>query len=168
MKPRTLPSIPTPLVGTCLFLAALGGHAEAFFASGLEKAKSVATVKATFEKLDSNKNGSVSAAEAKAWKVPAAVFKRHDVDGTKSLDPDEFVVLYKHLLVQAGRPVAADLASEVARIQARRRVKERRAAEKAKGKASKKKPTAKPQSKPKETAKPTATPKSVPAPKRGS
>lgn len=133
MKPRItrLISSPSPSLKAAV-LALLGASllsvdVEAAMAlapqAKKQTAKGTVTVKSTFQKLDADKDGTVTLKEASRWKIPTAAFRRHDIDQSKGLSADEFVVLYKDLLVQAGRPVASDLAAEVARIQARRRVK---------------------------------------------
>ncbi|QDV09689.1 EF hand [Planctomycetes bacterium Poly30] len=122
---------PAPLLTAGLFLALLTPQLSASPApqkrDAKEQPKGVALIKSTFQKVDKDQDGSVSVAESQNARIPSALFDEHDVDGTKSLNADEFVVLYKDLLVKANKPVTQDLVSEVARIQARRRALEQEA-----------------------------------------
>jgi len=78
-------------------------------------------VQSTFQRLDGNSDKSVSLSEAIQAKVSTSLFNKHDSDGSRGLNTDEFAVLYKELLVKAKRPVSRDLNNEVARIEAARR-----------------------------------------------
>ena len=82
------------------------------------------TVRSIFEGLDADRDGRVTAAEARNARVNDALFKVHDVDESQGLDRDEFTLLYRDLLTRARRAVPADLQSEVSRIQLRRRAAE--------------------------------------------
>ncbi|MEE2939749.1 MAG: hypothetical protein VX460_05140, partial [Planctomycetota bacterium] len=82
------------------------------------------TVRSIFQRLDADRDGRVTAAEARNAKVNDALFRLHDVDASQGLDRDEFTLLYRDLLTRARRAVPADLQSEVSLIQLRRRAAE--------------------------------------------
>ena len=131
------------------------------------------TVRSIFQRLDADRDGRVTAAEARNAKVNDALFKVHDVDASQGLDRDEFTLLYRDLLTRARRAVPADLQSEVSRIQLRRRAAEdakrkKEQADAEKGKAGAGTPTPKPATAKPVGAGPAAAPvKAKPAPVAG-
>ena len=131
------------------------------------------TVRSIFQRLDADRDGRVTAAEARNAKVNDALFKVHDVDASQGLDRDEFTLLYRDLLTRARRAVPADLQSEVSRIQLRRRAAEdakrkKEQADAEKGKAGAGTPTPKPAPAKPAGAGPAAAPvKAKPAPVAG-
>lgn len=132
MKDRLSPRLSSPLVLLCA--AALLGAAPAANAAvqasggkggtpGAQRS-TLDTVRSIFQRLDADRDGRVTAVEARNAKVSVALFNVHDVDASQGLDRDEFTLLYRDLLTKARRAVPADLQSEVSRIQARRRAAE--------------------------------------------
>ncbi|MGK0482055.1 MAG: hypothetical protein ACJAQ3_002034, partial [Planctomycetota bacterium] len=117
IQPRVLSLLPVT-TGLLFALAMPQGWASSPFQAG---AGGVAVIKSTFQKLDGDKNGSVTAAESRKGKISGELFGLYDFDKSQTLSADEFVVLYKDLLVKNNRPVDKGVVSEVARIQARRR-----------------------------------------------
>jgi len=111
------PAAPGPGPGLDEIGRGQGTRKERPAAGGLEKAR------ALFGKLDLDADGFVSAAEAGRGKVPEKQFVAADDDRDRRLSRDEFVLFYRELLVQVGRPVPADLDGESARIEAARRMR---------------------------------------------
>lgn len=74
-----------------------------------------------FSQIDTDKDGSLSAAEAGKTKIPTRDFVNNDANRDRKLSGDEFLVFYRKLLVKGGKPVGAALDAEVSRIQAARR-----------------------------------------------
>ena len=132
MKERSSSRSSRPLALLCA--AALLGAAPAASAAaqapggkgGVPKGQrsTLDTVRSIFQRLDADRDGRVTAAEARNAKVNDTLFKVHDVDASQGLDRDEFTLLYRDLLTRARRAVPADLQSEVSRIQLRRRAAE--------------------------------------------
>ena len=77
--------------------------------------------KRTFKKLDANKDGNVSLAEAGRTGVPAKDFNAQDADADKLLSESEFILLYRELLASGGYPIAPDLEQAVTGIKADRK-----------------------------------------------
>jgi hypothetical protein len=78
-----------------------------------------------FSQIDTDKDGSLSAAEAGKTKIPTRDFVNNDANRDRKLSGDEFLVFYRKLLVKGGKPVGSSLNAEVSRIQAARRATEK-------------------------------------------
>jgi hypothetical protein len=114
---------------TLLALAALlaptfsaGGRASGAAAGG-EQPTDLKRVRSIFRAIDLDGNGEIAREEAERARIPMAAFRERDVNADAALSPDEFVMYYRQLLVDARRPVADDLLREAARIQAVRRAR---------------------------------------------
>ncbi len=122
MKNSTRPLRPSTLA-LALALAGALSAAEAAPAPAVQE-KRTATLelaKRTFKKLDANKDGKVSLAEAGRTGVPAKAFNAQDADADKLLSESEFILLYRDLLASGGYPIASDLEQAVKGIQADRK-----------------------------------------------
>ena len=132
MKERFCPRLSSPLVLLCAaaLLGAAPSASAAVQASGGRGGTSkgqrstLDTVRSTFEGLDVDRDGRVTAVEVRDAKISVALFNVHDVDASQGLDRDEFTLLYRALLTKARRAVPADLQAEASRIQSRRRAAE--------------------------------------------
>ncbi len=116
----------TPRSSTLALALALAGVLSAAEAAPAAPAqeKRTATLelaKRTFKKLDANKDGKVSLAEAGRTGVPTKAFNAQDADGDKLLSESEFILLYRELLASGGYPIASDLEQAVKGIQADRK-----------------------------------------------
>jgi len=78
-----------------------------------------------FSQIDTDKDGSLSAAEAGKTKIPTRDFVNNDTNRDRKLSGDEFLVFYRKLLVKGGKSVGKSLDAEVSRIQAARHVTEK-------------------------------------------
>lgn len=78
-------------------------------------------IRDVFAAIDANKDGKIDLAEATKERVATRDFTAQDIDKSASLDPAEFLVYYRQLLVTAGRKVPADLDAEIRRVEAERR-----------------------------------------------
>ena len=117
----------THLIILGLFLVG-GASAQA---SGVTLAK----VRATFSKADTNGDALLSRAEAAAAGIPSRDMQRMDADKSGSLSGEEFIVYYSQLLSRAGRTSAKDLEAEVKRINAARRAAQQKKDQERKDKA---------------------------------
>lgn len=84
---------------------------------------SLSRVLGVFSVSDVDRDGKISAAEARAIPITPEELVKEDMDGDGSWSRDEFTLYYRARLLASGQSVGADLDAEVARIQALKRVR---------------------------------------------
>jgi hypothetical protein len=89
-----------------------------------ETPNDLASARALFAGADVSKDGSVSADEAARAGISRRVLLALDHDGDGSLSSAEFTVGYRQALLDAHRPVSADLEAEAGRLLALRKQRE--------------------------------------------
>jgi EF hand len=92
-------------------------------ASAQEKQATLANADATFNELDTHKDGKLSPQEIAALKLRPDDLRGVDFDGDGFLSRDEFLLFYRQRLVAAGLKPAADLEAEATRVLAARKAK---------------------------------------------
>lgn len=129
MRPDEPSTRPTPratappwVTAALLALAAFAPSARADDAPSAPT--SLAVLRRTFDRMDADANGFVSAAEGAKAGLPASCFVVHDRDRDGHLSRDEFTLCYRALLLDSKRAVPADIAEEVVRVRARQRARE--------------------------------------------
>ena len=90
---------------------------------GAPPSNSLSRVLGVFSVSDVDRDGKISAEEARAIPVTAEELKKQDLDGDGSWSRDEFTLFYRARLVAGGQSVGSDLDAEVARIEALKRVR---------------------------------------------
>lgn len=83
------------------------------------------TMRAVFAGLDKDASGTINLTEASGSGLDPKTFGAFDHDGGGSIDRDEFTLLYRRLLIDAGRKVPKSIADEAARVCARRRLRKK-------------------------------------------
>ena len=111
---RNAPILATALAGALLG-AAPAASAQDSPPATLELAQR------TFKKLDANKDGKISLAEARRGGLTASSVNGEDADADQHLSEAEFTLLYRGLLSSRGYPIAKDLDRAVDGIQAARK-----------------------------------------------
>jgi len=85
----------------------------------------------TFRVADADRSGLLEAAELARAQISAESVRTWDADGDGRLSRDEFVVLYRYLLVQSGQVPGSGLEAEAQRIEGARAVEARLEAQRA-------------------------------------
>ncbi len=98
-----------PILAVLLLLPGLAGAQEQP-RTALDRARGV------FAAADADGDGRLDGEELAAASIRTAVVGRWDEDGDRHLTRDEFLLYYRQLLVDAGRPLGRDLVEESERI----------------------------------------------------
>ena len=104
-------------LAACIYLASS--------AQGAGRDPAIKTMNAVFAGLDTDSSSAIHLKEASAGGVNAKTFAAFDHDGGGSIDRSEFTLLYRQLLIDAGRVVPKAIKDEAARVCARRRLRKK-------------------------------------------